>query len=191
MPAAAREPISSDVVSPWGKGVRFRMLVWEWCWAAFCAWTPKPLNRWRLAWLRLFGATIEGVPFVHQRARIQMPWKVLLRDRCCLGDRANVYSLGEVEIGAHAVIAQEAYLCTGTHEFGEPGLPLVTAKISVGRRAFVGARVFVLPGVTIGADAIIGAGSVVTRDVPPATVNAGNPCRTLHPRTDLAGGETA
>ncbi len=168
--------------SPWSVRTRIAMALWESCWVFCCAWTPKPFNRWRLFWLRLFGATIHGTPFVHQRTRIQIPWHLTLHDRCCLGDRANAYSLGEIEIEEDAVVAQEAYLCTGTHAFGEPGLPLVTMKIRVRRGAFVGARAFILPGVTIGEEAVIGACSVVTTDVPPFTVNAGNPCRTLHRR---------
>src|SRR5207248_567279 len=82
--------------------------------------------------LDVFGATIEGQPFVHQRARIAIPWHLTLRDRACLGDRANAYSLGEIEIGARATVAQEAYLSTGTHDFSHPALQLVTAKITIG-----------------------------------------------------------
>jgi putative colanic acid biosynthesis acetyltransferase WcaF len=130
----------------------------------------------------VFNAKIHGTPFVHQRARIAIPWNLTLHDRACLGDRANAYSLGEIEIGARAVVAQEAYLSTGSHDFSDPALPLVVAKITIGEDAFVGARVFVLPGVTIGARAIIGACSVVTHDVPENVVAAGNPCRVLRPR---------
>jgi putative colanic acid biosynthesis acetyltransferase WcaF len=165
--------------------VRLKMAAWEWCWVLFCSWTPKPLNPWRLMWLRLFGATITGTPFVHQRARIQLPWNLTLGDRACLGDRANAYSLGRIEVEEGAVIAQEAYLCTGTHDFSDEGWPLVTRDISVGRRAFVGARAFVLPGVRIGRDSIIGACSVVTRDVQPETISAGNPCVLIRVREDV------
>ena len=44
---------------------------------------------------------------VHQRARIAIPWNLTLHDRACLGDRANAYSLGPIEIGARATVAQE------------------------------------------------------------------------------------
>ena len=165
--------------SPWGLGERIRMLLWEVCWRLFCQWTPKPLHVWRLMWLRLFGAQVEGWAFVHQRARIQKPWLLKLGDGACIGDRANIYNLGPVEIGPRAIVAQEAYLCTGTHAFEKPGVPLVTKPIRIGEDAFVGARSFILPGIVVGAGAIIGACSVVTKDVEAATVNAGNPCRKL------------
>jgi len=168
--------------SPWPNSQRFLRVLWEFCWFIFCSWTPKPLNEWRLFWLRVFDAKIDGKPFVHQRARIAVPWNLTLHDRACLGDRANAYSLAEIEIGARATVAQEAYLDTGSHDFDRAGLPLVTAKITIGEDAFIGARAFVLPGVTIGARSVIGACSVVTHDVPEDVIAAGNPCKILRKR---------
>ena len=168
--------------SPWTGSQRLLRMLWELCWVVFCAWTPKPLNEWRLFWLRVFDAKIDGTPFVHQRARIAIPWNLTLHDRACLGDRANAYSLGEIEIGARATVAQEAYLDTGSHDFAQTGLPLVTAKITIGEDAFVGARAFVLPGVTIGARSVVGACSVVTHDIPEDVIAAGNPCKVLRNR---------
>ena len=175
--------------SPWTLREKVGMLVWNYVWQVFCAWTPQPLNRWRLAVLRLFGAKLSGRPFVHQRARIQIPWNLTMHDRACIGDRANIYSLGPVELMEACTVAQECYLCTGSHDFAST-MFLVTDKITVGARAFLGARTFVLPGVTIGADGIIGACSVVTRDTPPGMICAGNPCRPvrpLHPPSPPAG----
>jgi putative colanic acid biosynthesis acetyltransferase WcaF len=168
--------------SPWPNSHRVLRVLWEFCWITFCAWTPKPLNEWRLFWLRVFDAKIYGKPFVHQRARIAIPWNLTLHDRACLGDRANAYSLAEIEIGARATVAQEAYLDTGSHDFNHPDLPLVVAKVTIGEDAFVGARAFVLPGVSIGARSVIGACSVVTHDVPEDVIAAGNPCKVLRPR---------
>ena len=172
-------PQSTPYHSPWPLRLRIRMLLWECCWTLLCSWTPKPLNRWRLFCLRLFGATIHGTPFVHQRARIAIPWNLILHHRACLGDRANAYSLDRIEIGEGATVAQEAYLCTGTHDFTDSALSLVTRPIVIGRGAFIGARAFLMPGVTIGQNAIVGACSVVTRDVPADVRVAGNPGRNL------------
>ena len=173
---------ASQFSSPWSVHERFWRILWEFCWTLFCVWTPKPANPWRLFWLRVFDAKIFGTPFVHQRARIAIPWNLTLHDQACLGDRANAYSLGEIEIGARAIVAQEVYLSTGSHDFAQPSLPLVVGKITIGEDAFLGARAFVMPGVTIGARAIVGACSVVTTDVPNDVVAAGNPCRVLRPR---------
>jgi putative colanic acid biosynthesis acetyltransferase WcaF len=173
---------ASPFASPWSGRERLLRVLWEFCWAVFCSWTPKPANPWRLFWLRIFEAKIFGTPFVHQRARIAIPWNLTLHDRSCVGDRTNVYSLGQIEIGARATVAQEVYLSTGSHDFSQPAIPLVVGKITIGEDAFVGARAFVLPGITIGERAIVGACSVVTHDVPNDAVAAGNPCRVRRPR---------
>lgn len=177
---------TSAYESPWSGSNRFLRMLWELCWFVFCAWTPKPFNDWRLFWLRVFDAKIEGRPFVHQRARIAIPWNLTLHDHACLGDRANAYSLGEIEIGARATVAQEAYLSTASHDFARPEMPLTSAKITIGEDAFIGARAFVLPGITIGARSVIGACSVITRDIPADVVAAGNPCRTIRSRSTSA-----
>ncbi len=173
--------------SPWTLGQRLVMVLWGICWGLFCAWTPKPFNRWRIFWLQLFGAKVEGTPFVHQRARVTIPWNLTLRDRACLGDRAHAYSLGEIEIQGHATVAQEVYLCTGTHDFEQPSMPLRVGKITVEENVFIGARAFLMPGVSIGRDSIIGACSVVTMDMPEGMICHGNPCRPIRPRKPVDG----
>lgn len=165
--------------SPWSMRQKICMLLWDLSWTLFCSWTPKPLNAWRLMWLSLFGASIHGNPFVHQRCRISLPWNLTLHDRACLGDGAVAYSLGEIEIMQDATVAQEAYLCTGTHDFHNPMRPLQTSKILIGKSAFIGARSFVMPGVSVGDGAIVGACSVVTRSVASGARVAGTPAKSL------------
>jgi len=173
---------TSAYASPWSLRERVGIMIWSGAWALLCAWTPKPLNPWRLLVLRCFGAKLSGVPFVHSRARIQIPWKLRLTHRACLGDRANAYTLGEITIGEGATIAQEAYLCTGTHDFASPVLPLQTTPITIGANAFIGVRAIVLPGITVGERAVVGAGSVVTKNVLPNAIVAGNPARVIGTR---------
>jgi putative colanic acid biosynthesis acetyltransferase WcaF len=178
--------------SPWPLRHRLALLAWDYTWTLACAWTPKPFNPWRLLVLRLFGAEIHGTPFVHQRARIQQPGNLVLHHRACLGDRATAYSLDRIVLHEGATIAQEAYLCTGTHDFTQSHRPLQTAPIVIGPGAFVGARAFVLPGVTLGGHCRVGAMSVVTRNVAPGATVAGNPARVLRPPPDTgkSPGET-
>lgn len=168
--------------SPWSVRRRIAILLWEYVWAILCLWTPKPFNPWRLFVLKLFGVKIKGTPFVHQRARIQIPWNLTLHHRACLGDRANVYTLGEVEIHEAATVAQEAYLCTGTHDIRHPSFRLLTSKITIGKNAFVGARAFIMPGVTIGENAVIGACAVVMKDVRTDGIAVGNPAKVIGDR---------
>jgi len=165
--------------SPWTFRYRVRLFLWHVTWSILCQWTPKPFNRFRIFVLRLFGCDICFSSFVHQRARIAHPWNLTVGCRACLGDSANLYCLGEIFISDGAIVAQEAYLCTASHDFREPAYPLTTSPIIVEEDAFIGARAFVLPGVTIGRSAIVGACSVVTRSVLPLQTVAGNPARPM------------
>ena len=132
--------------------------------------------------LKVFGANLSGMPFIHSTARIQIPWNLSMKHRACLGKQANAYSLGKIEIQEGATIAQEAYLCTGTHDFNDPNLQLITKPIMVGKNAFIGARAMILPGVCIGDRAIVGAMSVVSKDVPDHQIVAGNPAKKIGER---------
>jgi putative colanic acid biosynthesis acetyltransferase WcaF len=105
-----------------------------------------------------------------------------MHDGALLGDRANANTLGEIEIGARATVAQETYLSAGSHDFSRRAQPLVAAKITIGEDVFLGARTFVMPGVSIGDRALIGACSVVTHDIESNVIAAGNPCRVLKVR---------
>jgi putative colanic acid biosynthesis acetyltransferase WcaF len=175
-------------VSPWSFTYRVRMLLWEFCWSIFCSWTPKPLNRWRLIWLRFFGAKLHGIPFVHQKAIVDMPWNLTMFHRSTLGNAAHIYSQGPITIHEFATVAQEAYLCTGYHDFELKSTPLHTKPIVVEKWAFVGGRAWVGPGVTIGEGCIIGAMSLVTKSTKPWMVYAGIPARELRPRPPLKDG---
>jgi acetyltransferase-like isoleucine patch superfamily enzyme len=95
-----------------------------------------------------------------------------------------------IVIGDNVTLGHEVLMLTGGHEIGPPGrraAGLTRNPIVVGRGAWLGARVMVLPGVTIGDGAVVAAGAVVTRDVAPNTTVAGIPARHLN---DLAGPET-
>ena len=106
-----------------------------------------------------------------------------MHNRACLGERANAYSMGQVEILEGATIAQEAYLCTGTHDLHNASFRLITDKITVGAHAFVGARAMILPGVSIGKNAVVGAQAVVTKNIQENEIVAGNPARVIGNRT--------
>jgi acetyltransferase-like isoleucine patch superfamily enzyme len=74
-----------------------------------------------------------------------------------------------VHIGAQTYVAFEAAILTHDMTRG------VRGHTRIGRHCFIGARSVILPGIVIGDESIVGAGSVVTKDVPPQCVVAGNP----------------
>ncbi len=160
---------------PWPWWTQVVLVLWQLTWLTCCRWTPKFLNPWRIFILKIFGAKLYGLPFIHSSANIQIPWNLTMKHRACLGERANAYSLGRIEILEGATVAQEAYLCTGTHEFSNLALQLIVKKITIEAHAFIGARAMIMPGVKVGKNAVVGAMSVVTKDVPSDQVVAGNP----------------
>jgi putative colanic acid biosynthesis acetyltransferase WcaF len=142
MTASKKFQQTSPSESPWPIRSRLKRFLWEITWNLLCRHTPKPFNPWRVFVLHVFGAKIQGTPFVHQRAKVEIPENLSLRHRACLGDGSITYSSGPIEIGEGDTIAQEAYPCTGTHDFDDPALPLITGPIGIAKRAFVGARAF-------------------------------------------------
>lgn len=88
----------------------------------------------------------------------------------------------DIFIGDGVMIAPNVVLATGTHPIC-PDLRDPTYQynlpIHIGNRVWIGAGAIILPGVTIGNDSVIGAGSVVTKDIPSGVVAVGNPCRVL------------
>ena len=177
-------PIKQDNAyqNPWPLWTQVLLICWRFSWLVFCQWTPKFFNPWRIFVLKIFGANLSGMPFIHSAARIQIPWNLTMKHRACLGERANAYSLGKMEIQEGATIAQEAYLCTGTHDFNDSSLQLITKPITVGKNAFIGARAMILPGTRIGDRAIVGAMSVVSKDIPDHQIVAGNPAKKIGQR---------
>lgn len=135
--------------------------------------------------LKIFGANLSGMPFIHSTANIQIPWNLTMQHRACLGEYTNAYSLGKIEILEGATVAQETYLCSGTHDFEDPSMQLITKPITIHRNAFIGVRAMVLPGVSIGDRAIVGAMSVVSKDVPDHQIVAGNPANKIGERPTI------
>ena len=119
---------------------------------------------------------------IKPRVNIHFPWKLTLGDHCWLGEECFILNFEPVSVGAHACLSQRAMLCGGNHDFRTYDFAYRNGPISVGRGAWVGAQVFVAPGVTIHEYAVATAGSVVLQDLPANQVCAGNPCRPVKRR---------
>ena len=160
-----------------------KRLLWDICWRLFGATTPRwMLQGWRCRLLRFFGAKVGRGVSVHGGARIWLPHNLEIGEHSWVGDLANIYCVAPIRIGAHAVVSEAAFLCTAEHDISDPRFELKTAPITIGDNAWVGSRAIVLPGRTVGEGAVVAAGAVVTKDVAPWTVVAGNPARVIKTR---------
>ena len=140
------------------------------------------MHAWRVFVLRAWGARIGARCHIYSDAIIWAPWHLEMDDGACIGDAANIYNVAPITLGKRAVVSQGAFLCTASHDHRLEDFPLTSAPIRIGNRAWVAARVIVLPGIVFGDGAVAGAGSVVTRDVPAGCTVAGNPARIVrHP----------
>jgi len=169
--------------SHWELRTKVRRGLWNVVRYLFFRPTPKRLcNSWRVWLLVLFGANVQGKVLVLGSCKILQPWELSLGEGVTLGSQTEIYNYAPVSIGAMTVISQYSYLCTGTHDYTHPHMPLTWAPIDIGPECWVAAAVFVGPGVRIGRGTVVGARSVVTHDLPEWSVCAGNPCRVLKPR---------
>lgn len=134
----------------------------------------------RLAGFRIgHGTVLAGAPTI-TGARAH---RLLSIGRDCwmnVGATLDVHA--EVTIGDRVQFGQQVMVLTHTHELGRAEArwgPLVARPVTIGDGAWLGARVTVLPGVTIGEGAVIAAGAVVAADVPPNTMVGGVPARVI------------
>jgi putative colanic acid biosynthesis acetyltransferase WcaF len=125
-------------------------------------WCPARL---RVTILRAFGATIGEDVLVRHRVRIHWPWKLEIGDASWIGEGAWLLNLEPIYIGSNVCISQEALLCTGSHDRRSATFEFDNGPITISNEAWVATRATILRGVTVGERAVIGANSVVHRDV--------------------------
>lgn len=130
----------------------------------------------RVCWLRIFGASVGYGVVVKPRVNIHMPWKLVVGDCTWIGEEVSIINFEPAVIGAHVCVSQRAFLCCGNHDFRDSAMSYRNAPIFISDGAWIGAQVFVAPGVKVGIDAVATAGSVVVRDLPAGMVCSGNPC---------------
>jgi putative colanic acid biosynthesis acetyltransferase WcaF len=165
----------------YSKGEMYRRLLW-----GFGRWlfrlSPRPCFGWRRCILRCFGAKVGNEVNIYSSALIYFPWNLSIGNWSSIGEWALVYNLGPVTIGEKVTVSQGAHICAGTHDYRQTDMPLLKPPIEIKDQVWICADAFVGPGVTVGEGAVIGARAVVTRNVEPWTIIAGNPAREIKKR---------
>lgn len=165
-------------------GSKVARVVWNIVWLLF--FRPTPLGNlfrpWRILLMKMFGADVKWSSNVLPSCRIWQPWKLKMGAYACLGENVDCYSVDQITIGDQATVSQGVKLCTASHDISSKIMELTTAPIIIGDNAWVAGWAIILPGVTVGDGAVVGAGSVVSKTVEDWTIVGGAPARFLKER---------
>jgi len=145
--------------------------------------THIPSNRLRVAALRLLGAQLGPHTYLFGSSEFLAPQHLVVDGQVHVGRYCQIDARGGIHIGRNVVIASHCLLITADHDPDDPDFAGRLGPIDVGDRAWLGSRVTVLRGVTIGEGAVAAAGSVVADDVAPWTVVGGVPARPIGTRS--------
>lgn len=119
--------------------------------------------------------------------------RIVIGDRVTATGSLTVVAFAAITIGADVMFASNVFVTDGDHAFEHAREPYKfqgvakVAPVTIGRGSWLGQNVVVMPGVTIGELVIVGANTVVTRDVPPKSIVVGAPARVLRRWDDEAG----
>jgi len=106
------------------------------------------------------------------------PAKIQIGHRCSIGDRTEIHAGKNVSIGNEVIIAWDCVVMDRDYHSTANGLE-IGKPVIIENRVWIGCRSMLLKGITIGEGAVIAAGSVITKDVPPYTLVAGNPAKEI------------
>lgn len=144
---------------------------------------PNRIHAWRF-----LGADVSSSVQIGPGVGLLHPAGLTVQHGASIARDVTLDARGGLWLEEHALIGFESILLTSTHNSEQLGRPvqdqgMFSAPIRIGPRAWLGARTIVLPGVRIGEDAIIGSGSIVSRDVPDRAVAVGVPAKVIRTRT--------
>jgi putative colanic acid biosynthesis acetyltransferase WcaF len=154
---------------------RASRMVWNICRALLYRPSPRAMHGWREFLLRLFGARMGQNCHFYPGSKVWAPWNLVCEDQVTAADGAEIYNPAPMRLGSHAIVSQDAFLCGATHDLDDPRFPLLAYEMEIGAYAWVCARASVGPGVNVGEGAVLGLGSVATKDLEPWMVYAGSP----------------
>ncbi|MGN0314561.1 MAG: acyltransferase [Fusicatenibacter sp.] len=122
---------------------------------------------------------------------IRYPEKISIGDFVHIQPGCKLLGGGGIEIGRGTILAHDIQILTQNHMYDSEDLKylpyderIVNKAVHIGEYVWIGARVLIIPGVTVGDGAVIAAGAVVTKDVPKCAVVGGNPARILKYRDE-------
>lgn len=142
-------------------------------WNHFFNKVPSYLVRYWVA-KYLYGLKI-GKSNLHYNIFFLSPWRVRIGDNCNIQIGCFIDGRGGIEIGNNVDVTMGVKILSEQHDIDSPDYDTVMKKVIIRDNVVIGAFSLILPGATINEGAVIGAGSVVVKDVPEYCLAAGNP----------------
>ncbi|OGD63451.1 hypothetical protein A2160_02340 [Candidatus Beckwithbacteria bacterium RBG_13_42_9] len=131
---------------------------------------------------RLAGIKIGKGSTIHMFANFFEPKNIEIGEDTIIGWRAFLDGRAKLHIGSHVTIASEVMIYNSQHDIDALDFHAIEKPVRIDDYVFIGPRVIVLPGVTIGRGAVIAGGSVVSKDVLPMSVVGGVPAKEIRKR---------
>jgi len=131
---------------------------------------------------RLSGIKIGKGSTIHTKARFYDPRNITLGADTIIGEEVTLDGRAKLTIGNHVDIATEVMIFNSQHEVDDENFTAHDRPVFIEDYVFIGPRSIILPGVKIGKGAIVAAGAVVSRDVPPYAIVGGVPAKIIGER---------
>ena len=168
--------------SPYGIGYKLKSRLWNFVNATLFRWSFFFMRRYRVAWLKIFGANVDWTSSVDRKATIIDPWNLELGKDSSIGEYACIRCRGQVKIGNQCCVGRGVLLLSASHNIDSPNFEMVTAPIFVDDYSWIATNAIVGKGIMIGKGAVVAAGAVVVKDVEEYMVVGGNPAKPIKKR---------
>jgi acetyltransferase-like isoleucine patch superfamily enzyme len=145
---------------------------------------PHPV---RILFLKIVLKKLGHNAFIDHGCYFRYPHQISIGDNVSINRKCSIFGSRfnkntRIIIGNNVVIAPEVKIFAASHDYHDLDLPDYGEGISISDYVWIGGGAIILPGVNLGKGAVIGAGSVITRDIPDWSVAAGNPARVIKKR---------
>jgi acetyltransferase-like isoleucine patch superfamily enzyme len=137
----------------------------------------------RFVYRTLYRMKLGKKSIIHWQARFFYPAGISIGDYCNIGNNIFLDGREGIRIGSQVATGSEVMIYTLQHDMESPTFDAVGGPVVIEDYVYLGPRSIILPGVTIGYGAVVGAGAVVTRDVPPYAVVGGVPAKFIRERS--------
>ena len=141
-----------------------------------------PCHHFRRFFYRVAGIKIGKGSTIHMGARFYDPRNISIGEDSIIGEGVVLDGRDKLNIGNHVDIASEVMIYNSEHDIDDPNFLAKNAPVLIEDYVFIGPRAIILPGVKIGKGAVVAAGAVVTKDVPPFAIVGGVPAKIIGER---------